>query len=358
MRMLRPKVPAAAILAALMTIGSTAPTASNVQDGRVAGILARLLDPDGGLIVVAHRGCHNPAPRHGLPSAPENSLAALDHCVTIGADVMETDVRRTRDGHLVIMHDDVVDRTTDGHGPIAAKTLAELSSLRLRENEGGADAPLTDERVVTLEEMLAKARGRIVLNLDVKDAIYGEVTALVRRLGASDRVIVKAYAGIGSPPLAELPPYDATPFIAMLSSSDASGTELPAIVARQISGARRPLGFEVPRMSCAALPDLAIAARRAGGRLWANSLWAGYVDGIGGDVDALRDPDAVWGRLYRGGVSMIQTDEPEALRNYVQSLATVTKRPAHRSTRSSMTSNSPAGQCITPGPTQPALVGS
>jgi glycerophosphoryl diester phosphodiesterase len=55
-------------------------------------------------------------------------------------------------------------------------------------------------------------------------------------------------------------------------------------------------------------------------RLLVNTLWEGFVAGYGGDADALRDPDAVWGRLYRDGIGAFQTDEPEALLRYRASL--------------------------------------
>ncbi|WP_183945470.1 hypothetical protein [Sphingomonas sp. BK580] len=50
--------------------------------------------------------------------------------------------------------------------------------------------------------------------------------------------------------------------------------------------------------------------------MWVNSLWEGFVAGYDGDRDAPRDPDAAWGRMYRDGVSIVQTDEPEALLRY------------------------------------------
>jgi glycerophosphoryl diester phosphodiesterase len=308
---------AAALTAALAT-DTPGRCAADRTDGTTA-IRAKILDPQAGPVIVAHGGYHNPAPGHGLASTPENSLAALDRCIAIGVDVMETDIRRTRDGYLVIMHDETVDRTTSGHGRVSAMPMAQINELRLRENEGGEEGARTDQRVVSLDQMLAHARGRIILNLDVKNAIFGEVAAAVRRANAVHRVIVKAYAGIGSLPLADVAPYDAAPFIAILSSGDTTGAELPAILAQQSRARVRPTAYEVPRMPVAALPPLAAAARSAGGRLWANSLWEGAIGGVGGDVDALRDPDSVWGRLVRGGITMIQTDEPEALHAYLRS---------------------------------------
>jgi glycerophosphoryl diester phosphodiesterase len=273
------------------------------------GVRARFGGSDARMLVVAHRGCHNAAPAHGLPSAPENSIAALEHCVRIGADMMETDVRQTADGALVMIHDDTLQRTTTGSGRVHGKTLAELRALRLRENLGGKDAVATDQRIATLDEMLAAARGRMHLNLDVKDAVYTEVIAAVEQAGMQDQVIVKTVAGPSSPPLAALSPYDRVPFAAILLNAQGDA-DLGAIAARQ-TGAARPIAIELPPMAPEQLP--AVVAQANGVRLWVNTLWSGFITGWGGDAAALRDPDQVWGRMHRAGITIFQTDEPEAL---------------------------------------------
>ena len=81
-------------------------------------IRQKMENPLGGIVVVAHRGCHNAALTHDLPSAPENSLAALENCVRLGVDVIESDIRRSKDGVLVVMHDACVEESarTRGHG--------------------------------------------------------------------------------------------------------------------------------------------------------------------------------------------------------------------------------------------------
>ncbi len=281
-------------------------------EDRTAAIHRKIADPGGGLVVVAHRGCHVAAPAHGLPSAPENSLQALDQCVTMGVDVMETDVRRARDGALVMIHDAALDRTTDGTGPVEAKTLAELRALRLRADLGGPQAPLTDQHIVTLDEMLARADRRIVLNLDIKDAIYPEVIDAVIRAGARDRVIVKTTASIATVPLAGMTPYDRVPFMPVLRFPQ-DERQLIKVMAKQLSGQRKPIGFELPRLSPVTLLELDRIAKRKQLRLWINTLQDGYVSGVGGDMDAVADPQRVWGRILQLGVSMIQTDNPEAL---------------------------------------------
>jgi glycerophosphoryl diester phosphodiesterase len=287
--------------------------------GDAAAIRARLGDPRGGLIVAAHRGCHNPAPRHGWTAAvPENSRAALERCVALGVDVMEVDVRRAADGVLVILHDVSVDRTTDGHGAVDRLSWPELARLHLRDGadgEGGANAAPGEEHVLTLDAMLALARGRILLNLDVKANIYAEVAAAVRRAGMAEAVIVKSEVGAETPPMASEPTFAGIGYMPILLNPGQQA-DLAAAVRRQTAGGLRPLGVELPRMRAAQLAPVAAAARERGIRLWINTLREGFASGYGGDVDALRDPDGVWGRLWRDGVSIIQTDEPEALLHY------------------------------------------
>src|SRR5215212_6994015 len=94
------------------------------------------------MIVVGHRGA--------AALEPENTLRAFRRGIELGCDYLECDVHLTRDGRLAVIHDETVDRTTDGHGPVAGLTLDALRQL---------DAGL-GERVPTLEEVLAEVRGR------------------------------------------------------------------------------------------------------------------------------------------------------------------------------------------------------
>ena len=94
--------------------------------------------------------------------APENSLEALQHAIFFGADIIETDVRLTKDGHLVIMHDYTVDRMTDGTGTISEMTLEEIKKLHLKTNWGGR----TTLEVPTLEEFIDLSKGKVCLYLD------------------------------------------------------------------------------------------------------------------------------------------------------------------------------------------------
>ena len=94
--------------------------------------------------------------------APENSIPALENAIYFGADMIETDVRLTKDGHIVMMHDYTVDRMTNGTGRVSDLTLAEIKTLQLRNNWGGS----TKYQVPTLEEFIQVAKGKVCLYLD------------------------------------------------------------------------------------------------------------------------------------------------------------------------------------------------
>ncbi len=147
-------------------------------------LLAELrFDPDAPRRVSAHRG--GPEPGY-----PENCLATFEHVLTYGDVFIECDVRRTADGGLVFMHDDELDRTTDGHGRVSTSTMAELAKLRLRDDEGAA----TSYPIPTVDEVLEWSRGKAWLMLDIKEGVSpSDVVPAVRRARAEDRVVVILY---------------------------------------------------------------------------------------------------------------------------------------------------------------------
>lgn len=120
---------------------------------------------------VAHRG--------GTGDYPENTLAAFRHAMACGADGIELDLRTTRDGAIVVLHDETVNRTTDGRGRLAAMSLAELR--RLDAGQG--------ERIPTLEEVLRLTAGTgVQLVLDVKEDSAFDRRQVVRQIEAHDAV--------------------------------------------------------------------------------------------------------------------------------------------------------------------------
>ena len=280
-----------------------------------SGLRERLYDPGDGVLVVAHRACHRAAPSHGFEHpVPENSLAALERCVALGVDLVEIDVRRTRDGQLVIMHDAKVDRTTTGKGRVSDLTLAELQALALKGGE--TDAP------PTLEAFLRAARGRILVNIDLKGGYAAEAAAIAHQADATDWVLFKAKARFGAPPLADQAPYQDLAFMPMVAAAAASrAQDLGRITALQASGSRQIPAVEMVSLKHNGFTAVRDAARAARIRVWTNTLatrgWRGVLD-QSGDRKALRNPDKAWGRLIEQGASIVQTDYPAALLDYLQ----------------------------------------
>jgi glycerophosphoryl diester phosphodiesterase len=145
-----------------------------------------------GPLVMAHQG--------GKGLWPENTLYAFERAVNLGVDVLEMDIHSTADGILVVMHDDTVDRTTDGRGPIQALTLDEIKALDAGYNwsaDDGQTYPYRGQGIVvpTLEEVFAAFPG-VPMNIEIKQeepAIVASFCQLIRAYGMSERVLVASF---------------------------------------------------------------------------------------------------------------------------------------------------------------------
>jgi glycerophosphoryl diester phosphodiesterase len=126
------------------------------------------------ILRIGHRG----AAGH----APENTLASVGKAIEFGVDLVEVDVQRSRDGHLVLIHDKTVDRTTNGKGRVAALSFVELQAL-----DAGQGEP-----VPSLEALLEQARGRVGLMLELKVVGIAERAVATVRQSRFPGVVVYA----------------------------------------------------------------------------------------------------------------------------------------------------------------------
>ncbi len=135
------------------------------------------------MLNIAHRGASG--------YAPENTRAAFERAVEMGADMIETDVQLAHDGALVLFHDTTVTRTSNGHGPVADYTLDELRGLDI----GRWFAPeFAGERILTLAEMVAEFVPRIPVVLEIKDPrATPALIEAIRAAGIADRVHVTSF---------------------------------------------------------------------------------------------------------------------------------------------------------------------
>ncbi len=139
-------------------------------------------------LIIAHRG----AAGH----APENTLAAVTKAIEMHADAVEIDVRQTRDSQIVAMHDEDIDRTTDGEGDVAQFTLQELKKL-----DAGAwfSANFKDERIPTLQEIIDVLDSTTMLIVELKvgaetsPGIEQRVVDIIKNSHLGQRVILKSF---------------------------------------------------------------------------------------------------------------------------------------------------------------------
>ena len=135
--------------------------------------------------VIAHRGASS--------YAPENTIAAFDKALAMGVRHIEMDVHFSGDGHIVVIHDDTVDRTTNGSGPVASHTLRQLRSLDAGSRFGAAYG---GERVPTLGEVLERYKDRLHFHIEIKARAKGlarRTADLVRGYGVADSTTITSF---------------------------------------------------------------------------------------------------------------------------------------------------------------------
>ncbi len=135
-------------------------------------------------MVSAHRG-------GPYPGYPENAIATFDYILEFTPAVIECDIEMTSDSVLVMMHDNTLDRTTNGSGIVRNFTWAELKKLKLKDNDG----ELTEERIPTLKEVLSWTVGKTLLTLDVKKGVpFERVIDLVKETKSGDYAAIITYS--------------------------------------------------------------------------------------------------------------------------------------------------------------------
>ena len=139
-------------------------------------------------LVIAHRGASD--------VAPENTLAAFQAAIEADADGIELDVTRCATGEIVVIHDDTLDRTTNGSGPVSV-----IPFFSLRELDAGSwfGPDFADQRIPLLQEVLDLAGQRVKINIEIKsrgrrgDGIEEEIAAMIRARGLGKEVIISSF---------------------------------------------------------------------------------------------------------------------------------------------------------------------
>lgn len=286
----------AAVVAALTIAGCVA--APPVAPVAQAPAMAAYFDcvREGGVAISAHRAV-------SAPDQPENSIAAIEATGrAIPNAILELDAVLTRDGHLVLMHDETMDRTTTGHGRIGDLTLAQVRRARLRASDGA----LTRAAPPTLGEAL-DAAGRVgaIASIDLKPAEGGSTIDLARavidqvRLSrAGHRVILITYNAADARAVAQMAP-EMMISAGLNSVSGLEGLNAPQILAWTGTREEQPALWR-------ALRDAGVEVQF--GTLGAEGVRRDDRYAADGDVSEYRD-------LVREGVSVIATDTPLAVKS-------------------------------------------
>ena len=256
------------------------------------------------VFVIAHRA--------DWRGAPENSIQGIENSIRMGVDMVEIDIQRTADGQFVLMHDATLDRTSTGKGRVSVYTLDQIRQFSLR----SGNSIKTRRAIPTLEEALLACRGRVLVNIDKGGDYIREILPVIQRTGTERQVIIKGkYAldrvkadygdskGMLYMPIVDM--YD--------SAAVAHGVEF----AKKM----RPVAFELCFKTEQQLdPAFVKLVRESGSRVWINTLWDTLCAGHDDENALVEGFDKHWGWVLDHHASMIQTDRPEMLINYLKQL--------------------------------------
>ena len=230
-------------------------------------------------VVVAHRGYHI--------HVPENTVAAVEATAQCGADYAELDLRTTKDGKLVLMHDATVNRTTGSEGKVAGLTLAQLRQLSLKGNDGKT------YRVPTFAEALQAAKGKVNIYLDFKEADVAETWKQIQAAGMEKQVVVYLNKKEQYRPWRSIAPQ--VPLMTSLPDEMNTPAQLEAFL---------------NMVTVAVLDNLTDSTMLAVARQHNVAVWL--------DAQTPTEGPGDWNAVLRKGVQGIQSDHPDALVSYLR----------------------------------------
>jgi len=239
------------------------------------------------VLVAAHRAFHT--------TYPENSIAAIQHSIDAGIDMIEIDVRQTKDGILVLMHDHTVNRTTNGEGEIKTLHFAHVSKLSLKTL--GADKQV--HPVPTLQEVLKLTQDKILVDIDIKDAPVKQLVEIVKKTKTEDQVLFFQHHNLTHDSLLLMD--ENLMVVPRAGTTDQALTLLKKY---------QPVVIQIP-------PEIASTSlvrrmKADGCAVWINAL---------GDADDLAEEGNLkeaFSPLIELGATVIQSDRPDLLLHYLK----------------------------------------
>ena len=294
------------LLVAAAACGCSTPTTTPTGT-RTERILSILHNPESDQVLVAsHRG--------DWRNYPENSLAAIESVIRMGVDIMELDLKLTKDSVLVLCHDHTINRTTNGKGRVCDITYDSIAKCVLKSGHGVKTA----HKMPTLREALEVCKDRIVVNIDQGYEYYDLALALGEELGVTDQLLIK---GKRSTEVVENKFAEYEHNMMYMPIIDILKPQGQALFAEYMDKGIVPLAYEVCwNEYTPEVEDCMQKVLASGSKLWVNSLWTSLCGGLEDDLAwDTQDPEAVYGKLLDMGATLIQTDRPEFLISYLRS---------------------------------------
>jgi acetyl esterase/lipase len=270
---------------------------------RADSIRAKMLDPKNKEVLVAvHRG--------DWRNYAENSLEGIEHAIKMGADIVEVDLRRTKDGQLILMHDASINRTTTGKGKISELTLDSIRKVYLRSGVG----EMTPYRVPTLEEVLLRIKGKALINLDKAFDYFDQVYELIEKTGTTSQIIMKGGADASVVKEKYGKYLDKVIYMPVVNIDKKGAIDK---IKDYMKILKSPAYELVYRDTFNTVTYQAREILYGKARIWYNTLWSTLAGGRD-DFASLKKPENGYGFLIDSlGASMLQTDQPAYLLGYL-----------------------------------------
>lgn len=271
---------------------------------RIDSLLSNLHNAKSNYVfVIAHRG--------DWRGAPENSLQAIENAIRMGADMVEIDIQRTKDGNFILMHDKTLNRTSTGKGAVADYTTDELKAFKLKSGHN-----IRSRRSIpTLEEALNLCKDRILINIDKGGTYIKEILPIIRKCKMEKQVIIKGNFPVDKVKAEYGDDTDMLYMPVIYLSKEGATAEAEAFIKDF-----RPVAYEVTFSKEADL-DAKLLKRmiKSGSRVWIDSLWDTLCAGHDDENALIEGKDKHWGWILDHHATMIQTDRPQELIEYLTS---------------------------------------
>ena len=256
------------------------------------------------ILVAAHRG--------DWRIAPENSLKALQSCIEQGFDMMELDVKMTKDSVLIVMHDQTIDRTTNGKGNVSDYTLEDIRKFRLRNGLGR----VTNNEIPTFKELMLVAKGKILINVDKGNDHLKEVFEVLKETRTTNQSIVNIGDNINYQKLTQTTKIPSDAYImVVVNMVRPEALDIIKSYSPMKKSMIQPI-FNTDTLSN--LKSLSLIAKDQ--RIWLNSLWPSLNGGHDDDRAVEQDQkEESWGWLVAHKPVILQSDRPQALIKYLRS---------------------------------------